>query len=259
MARIELQDVSLTFQVTKYGPVSFRDWVATKLAPRYAPTVKQVRALRNVNLRVDDGDRLGIVGLNGAGKSTLLRVLADIYPPTAGTRRVEGRISSLFDILLGFQAHATGWDNIRYRSYLQGETPRSVRKKIKAIGEFSGLGPYLNMPVHYYSTGMRVRLAFSIATAIEPEILLVDEAIGAGDIHFRGKAKERMRGVMSGASIVVAVSHDHNMLKEICDRMVWLEHGSVRAEGPPDEIVRAYEQHAREQWYAAQRESRRAA
>src|SRR5207248_8000678 len=137
--------------------------------------ILEVRALHDVTLRAAQGDRVGIIGHNGAGKSTLLKVLAGIYPPTAGRRVVEGRISSLFDINLGFEAEATGWENIAYRSYLQGETPRTVRRKRDAIADFSELGNFLKMPVRYYSAGMMVRLAFSIATAIDPEILLIDE------------------------------------------------------------------------------------
>src|SRR5262249_42140244 len=126
---------------------------------------------RDVSLRVGEGERLGIIGPNGAGKSTLLKVLAGIYPPTQGRRVVEGQISSLFDLTLGFEADSNGWDNIHYRSYLQGETPRGVRAKLAAIAEFSELGHFLDMPVRYYSAGMMVRLAFAIATAIEPQIL----------------------------------------------------------------------------------------
>jgi len=241
MADVELDKVSVTFRITRYGPVSFRDWLCARLAPRFGDCINEVHALKNVSLRLDHGDRVGIVGRNGAGKSTLLKVLAGIYPPTTGRRRVEGRISSLFNILLGFEPDATGWENIRYRGYLQGESRASLRAKMKAIADFSELGPHLDTPVRYYSTGMRMRLGFSIATAIEPEILLVDEALSAGDLYFREKAKARIRAVMSSASIVVAVSHDHSILKGLCDRLIWLDQGTIQAEGSPDEVIRAYE------------------
>ena len=148
----------------------------------YRQTVNPLRvvpALHDVSFVLRPGDRLGIIGRNGAGKSTLLKLLAGIYPPTSGRRHVEGRISSLFEIALGFEMEASGWENIMYRGYLQGETPRHIRAKIQPIAEFSELGEFLNMPVRYYSAGMMVRLAFSIATAIEPEILIVDEVLSA--------------------------------------------------------------------------------
>ncbi len=159
----------------------------------------EVRALEGINLRVGEGERLGIVGSNGAGKSTLLKLLAGIYPPTAGRREVRGRISSLFEISLGFEADATGWENIAYRGYLQGETPRSIRGKIKPIADFSELGKFLDMPVRYYSAGMMIRLAFSIATAVEPEILIIDEVLAAGDAAFQTKARDRMRNLIARA------------------------------------------------------------
>jgi lipopolysaccharide transport system ATP-binding protein len=242
MARVELENASVTFRITERGPVSLRDWVRARFAPRFGNPIMEVRALNDVSLRFSDGDRVGIIGHNGAGKSTLLKVLADIYPLTSGVRQVQGRVSSLFNVMFGFEAQATGWDNIRYCGYLQGESRKSMLAKIKEIGEFSELGDYLRMPVQYYSTGMRIRLGFSIATAIQPDILLVDEALGAGDLQFRAKAKARIRSVMSSASIVVAVSHEHKMLSQICDRMIWLNQGSIVADGASAEVIRAYRQ-----------------
>ncbi|MGH7193465.1 MAG: ABC transporter ATP-binding protein, partial [Candidatus Saccharimonadales bacterium] len=173
----------------------------------------------------------------------LLRLLAGIYPPTSGQRRVSGQISSLFDIALGFEADATGWENIGYRSYLQGETPRTIRDKIDAIAEFSELGDFLNMPVRYYSAGMSVRLAFAIATAIEPEILLVDEVLSVGDLAFQEKARHRMREMMSKAKIIIMVSHDLGAIAKLCDRAVWMDHGTIRLSGPTAEVIAAYERH----------------
>ena len=241
MALVEVENGSVTFRITQDGPVSVRDLLCAKFAPRFGNSIMEVRALNNVDLHLRDGDRLGVIGRNGAGKSTLLRVLADVYPLTSGVRRVQGRVSSLFNVLFGFQPYATGWENIRYCGYLQGESRKSMREKIKAIGDFSELGDHLRMPVQYYSTGMRMRLGFSIATTIEPDILLVDEALSAGDLYFRAKAKERIRSVMSGASVAVVVSHDHKTLREFCDRLIWLDNGWIQAEGTADEVIRAYE------------------
>jgi ABC-type polysaccharide/polyol phosphate transport system ATPase subunit len=240
MARVTLEKASLTFQVTRNGPVRLRDWLIDRLRPQRSPILR-VHALREVDLALADGDRLGIVGHNGAGKSTLLKVLADVYPLTSGRRDVEGCVSSLFDLSLGFEMDATGRENIAFRGYLQGETRRGVRRKMQEVAEFSELGRYLDVPVRYYSDGMRIRLAFSIATAIHPDVLLIDEAFNAGDASFRRKARNRLSEVMQRASIVVAVSHDHDVLTRMCDRVLWLDQGQVRAIGRPSEVIEACE------------------
>ena len=200
-----------------------------------------LHALDGVNLSATDGDRIGVIGHNGAGKSTLLKLLAGIYPPTRGTRRVEGKICSLFDITLGFEPDATGRENIMYRAYLQGETPRTLRAKIAEIEDFCELGEFLNTPVRYYSAGMAVRLAFSIATAIEPQILLVDEVLAVGDLEFQQKATERMRGMMKQAEIIIMVSHDLTSLARFCERGIWLDHGRVRLDAPMADVIAAYQ------------------
>src|SRR5262249_24199887 len=171
---------------------------------------------------------------------TILKLSAGIYPPTEGQRVVEGQISSLFDIALGFEQDASGWENIAYRGYLQGETPGTIKDKIQGIADFSELGEFLNMPVRYYSAGMLVRLAFSIATAIEPEILLVDEVLSVGDMAFQNKARQRMREMMAKARLIVMVSHDLINLAQFCTRGIWLDHGSLRMDGPMDSVVAAY-------------------
>jgi ABC-type polysaccharide/polyol phosphate transport system ATPase subunit len=240
MARIELKDVNLTFRVRKERGMRLKDFILKGLFLSSKNPFMEVRALQSINLRLDQGDRLGIIGHNGAGKSTILKLLAGIYTPTSGRRRVEGRISSLFDIALGFEGEASGWENIAYRSYLQGETPASVRAKKQAIADFSELGDFLNMPVRYYSAGMMVRLAFSIATAIDPEILLVDEVLSVGDLSFQHKARERMREMMARAHLMVVVSHDLSALPQLCDRAVWLDHGRIVMTGACADVIAAY-------------------
>ena len=242
MAVIELDNVELVFRVRRFGRVSLKEYLLHGLFRRSKQATFEVRALEGVNLRVGDGDRIGVIGHNGAGKSTLLKLLAGVYPPTSGRRLVRGRVSSLFEIGLGFEPDATGWENIAYRGYLQGETPTSIRQKMQPIAEFSELGEFLDVPVRYYSSGMLVRLAFSIATAIEPDILLVDEVLSAGDLAFQAKARQRIRTLMSSARAVVVVSHDLESLGRLCDRVLWLDHGTVRAFGPQEEIIAAYAQ-----------------
>jgi len=245
MARIELDKVSLTFRVRPGGRTSLKEFVIRHMFRRSAIPTMKIRALRDISLRVGDGERLGIIGHNGAGKSTLLKLLAGIYPPTRGRCLVHGRISSLFDIFLGFEGDATGWDNIRYRGYLQGETARSVTAKMDAIADFCDLGKFLDMPVRYYSAGMIVRLAFSIATAIDPEVLLVDEVLNVGDMAFQAKARQRMRDMMASARLIVMVSHDLESLAGFCERCLWLDHGRVRQDGPSADVIAAYTQAVR--------------
>src|SRR5207253_10080235 len=247
MASIELDRVSLIFRVRQQYQITFKEYVLKHLFRPDRNPVTAVPALRDVSLRVGDGERIGILGANGSGKSTLLRLLAGVYYPTSGKRRVKGKISSLFDLALGFEMESSGWKNIRYRGFLQGETPQSLKAKMEEIAEFSDLGKFLDMPVRYYSAGMMVRLAFSIATAIEPEILLVDEVLCAGDLAFQAKAQQRMRDMMSKARIIVIVSHDLGSLPKLCERGIWLDHGRIQREGPIDEVIAAYVDHVTEQ------------
>ena len=240
MASINLDRLGLTFRVKPQGGISLKEFLVRRLLHGSYKRAMKVRALRDVTLQIKEGERVAFIGHNGAGKSTLLKVLAGVYPPTKGTRRVSGRVSSLFDISLGFEPEATGWENIAFRGYLQGETRRSIRAKIQPIADFSELGDFLNMPVRYYSAGMLVRLAFSIATAIEPEILLVDEVLGVGDMAFQAKAHQRMKDMMSKARLIVMVSHDLASLAKFCNRGVWMDHGQVRQDGPIDEVIAAY-------------------
>lgn len=240
MAKIELDEVSLSFDIRQASKITLKEFVVQQMFRRSRKPRMQVRALQNVSFEIGEGERVGIIGHNGAGKSTLLRLLAGIYPPSSGCRTVEGRISSLFDIALGFESEASGWENIGFRSYLQGETPKSIKDKILPIAEFSELGDFLQMPVRYYSAGMAVRLAFSIATAIEPEILLVDEVLSVGDMAFQDKARRRMYEMMSKAKIIVMVSHDLGSIKKLCDKAIWMDHGTVREIGPTASVIAAY-------------------
>jgi ABC-type polysaccharide/polyol phosphate transport system ATPase subunit len=240
MARIELDKVSLTFRVRQHRRVTLKEFLVRQMFRRSVNPLIEVRALQDVSLSIREGERLGIIGHNGAGKSTLLKLLAGIYPPTRGRRVVEGQISSLFDLALGFEMDGTGWENIAYRSYLQGRTPKEVRANLQSYADFSELGRFLDMPVRYYSAGMMVRLAFSISTAIEPEILLIDEVLSAGDMAFQQKAQQRMRDMMAKARLIVLVSHDLNSIAKLCDQVVWMDHGQVRMLGPSAGVIAAY-------------------
>ena len=244
MAQIILDKACLHFRVRKHRRLSFKDYIVRHLLRRGTDNpVLEVRALEDLSLDIQDGDRVGVIGHNGAGKSTLLRLMAGIYPPTTGRRIVEGKICSLFDISLGFEPDASGWDNIAYRGYLQGETPTSLKRKTQEIAEFSELGEFLNMSVRYYSAGMALRLAFSVATAVEPEVLLVDEVLSVGDMAFYNKARDRMREMMNSARLMVMVGHDLGAIADSTSKVIWMDRGRVKMQGRPDEVIGAYKRH----------------
>ena len=203
MTLIQLDDVGLRFQVRRFGRISLKEYLLQGLFRRSKKATFEVQALEHINLTVDEGDRLGIIGHNGAGKSTLLKLLAGIYPPTAAaawSTDTSARCST--SPWASSPTPAAGKTSCTAASS-RAKRPRSIRAKMQPIAEFSELGDFLNMPVRYYSAGMMVRLAFSIATAIEPEILIVDEVLSAGDLAFQTKARERMQALMSSARAVI--------------------------------------------------------
>ena len=205
-----------------------------------------VHALKDLNLTFQDGERIAVIGHNGAGKSSLLKMLAGIYPPASGKLIVDGRISSMFELATGFEMESNGWDNIYLRGLMLGETPKEIKAKMREIAEFSELGDFLNMPVKYYSSGMFLRLAFSVSTAIEPDILLLDEVVAAGDAAFIEKATQRMKHMVDTAKIMVFVTHSMIQAQEMCNRCIWLERGMVMADGTPADVVKEYMHSVRE-------------
>ncbi|MCA8020414.1 ABC transporter ATP-binding protein [Burkholderia metallica] len=200
-----------------------------------------VRALDNVDLRLESGDRIGLIGHNGAGKSTLLRTMAGIYPPTAGTVTRSGKVVPLLDISLGMDENSTGLQNIRLRGLLLGMSDAEIREKQREISDFCELGDYLDLPIRTYSSGMRVRLAFAVSTAVDAEILLLDEVMGVGDAAFMQKAEQRLADLHSRAEIVVLAMHSNHEIRRVCNKALWMERGRVRAFGAVEEVVSAYE------------------
>jgi histidinol-phosphate phosphatase family protein len=199
-----------------------------------------VRALDRVSLRLRHGDQLGIVGHNGAGKSTLLRVLGGVYEPSQGRVTIDGRVSSLFTTSPGLDIDDTGYENIITCGLFLGMTRKEIARKLSDIDAFAELGDYLDLPVRTYSAGMLTRLAFAIATAIDPEILLLDEGIGAGDARFATKARERIEMLIARSSIMVLASHSDKLIRQMCNRVVLLDRGRVVADGAPDEVLEEY-------------------
>jgi ABC-type polysaccharide/polyol phosphate transport system ATPase subunit len=245
MAHIEFADVNLEYPLRENQSITLKEFVLRGVFLRkLTERVKSIKALSDITFEIRDGERIGIVGLNGAGKSTLLRTIGGIYPIKTGVRRVQGSICSLFDITYGFEQEATGWQNIYHRSYLQGETPRTIKPKLKEIEEFTELGKFLDLPIRCYSTGMLMRLAFAVATARCPEILLIDEVFSTGDLIFQKKAEARMRDFLHQAEIVVMVGHNLEFLKEFCTRVIWMHRGKIQAIGPTKEIIQTYTREA---------------
>jgi len=200
-----------------------------------------VRALENVSLQFEHGDRVALIGHNGAGKTTMLRVLAGVYEPTNGYIVSSGKIAALSDIMLGIDIESTGHENISIRGRLLGLSQKEVEERRDEIAEFSGLGEYLDMPVRTYSSGMVLRLAFAVSTSVVPDILLLDEWIGAGDATFLSKAEERLNRLVGETGILVLATHSLSLASRVCNRAVWMEHGSVRVQGPIDDVIQAYE------------------
>lgn len=199
-----------------------------------------VHAIKNMNLEIKEGERVSIIGHNGAGKSTFLKMISGIYPPTNGILNVSGKISSMFELSTGFEMESSGWDNIYLRGLMLGETPSSIKEKMKEIAEFSELGEFLDMPVKYYSSGMFVRLAFSVSTAIKPDILLLDEIVAAGDASFLKKAEKRMNEMIDVAKIMVLVTHSMKTAKDLTNRCLWFEKGKIVMDGKPKEVIKEY-------------------
>ncbi len=202
-----------------------------------------IEALKSVSLEIHAGERVGLIGHNGAGKSTLLKVMAGIYPPTSGNAKTIGHVCPLFEFATGFEYNRSGWENIRIRAMLLGMLPDEIEAKLPEIAKFSELGQFLDYPVRTYSSGMFIRLAFAVSTAVNPEILLLDEVMGAGDLSFTEKANKRMREFMDQGKILVFSSHSLDLLGEYCTRTIWLDHGVVKEDGPTQTVVNQYKHH----------------
>jgi ABC-type polysaccharide/polyol phosphate transport system ATPase subunit len=203
--------------------------------------LSRVLALKGINLHVKEGDRLGLVGVNGAGKTTLMRVMAGVMKPVRGRVCRVGLTSSLFDVSLGMNAEANGWDNITLRGLFLGLTPAEVRARTEEIVAFSGLTPeQMVRPVRTYSSGMQVKLAFAISTSVYPDILLLDEWIWVGDASYRDKAHFRMTDIVQQSRILVIASHVDDVIRALCNRVVCLRDGQVIADGPVEETLAFY-------------------
>lgn len=202
---------------------------------------KKLTVLDNVSFSVRKGETLGIIGENGAGKSTLLKILAKTLSPTGGSFEVNGRISSLLELGSGFHPEFTGLDNIFFYGSLRGIDRAEMDRKVEEIIAFSELGNFINYPVKTYSSGMFVRLAFSVATAVDPDVLIIDEVLSVGDLHFQKKSTDRILSFREGGKTIAFCSHELFHVARICDRVIWLKNGKIHREGEPLEVIQEYE------------------
>jgi ABC-type polysaccharide/polyol phosphate transport system ATPase subunit len=238
---IQLKKVTVKFKIYRDPLPSLKDWATNHLfghVERNAYT--EFFALNNIDLDVREGTRLGILGMNGAGKSTLLKTIAGIYHPHEGMITVRGRLTPLMELGAGFDPNQTGRENIYLNGAMLGFSPSEMKKRETSIAEFSELKDFLDLPVKYYSTGMYGRLAFSIATMTDPQILLIDEVFATGDAHFVEKSSRRILDLVERSKAVLIVSHNMEQIQKLCSRVVVLHKGKLVNDGKPSEMIDFY-------------------
>ena len=239
---ITVDNVSVHFRMDKNHTTSLKEWVVSFLKGKQQ--YEEFHALENVTFDVKRGEIFGVIGRNGAGKSTLLKVVSGIYKPTSGKAVSAGRIAPMLELGSGFDMELSGHDNIFLNGAILGFTEDFLQQKYDEIVAFSELGEFIHQPIKTYSSGMMMRLAFSVATIVEPEILIVDEILAVGDASFQQKSRARMLELMQGGTTVLFVSHSMDQIREMCDRVLWLDHGTVKMIGPTQEVCDAYEENA---------------
>lgn len=235
---IEVNDVSMRFRMNSDRIMSLKEFVTTALRGRL--DYREFTALDHVSFTVKKGETLGLIGRNGAGKSTMLKVISGILKPTEGSVVCHGNVVPMLELGSGFDMDLTGRENIFLNGAILGYSEEFLKEKYEEIVEFSELGQFIEAPIRNYSSGMLARLAFSIATVVQPEILIVDEILSVGDAQFQEKSKRRMLELMGGGTTVLFVSHSIEQIREMCNRVVWLERGSVRADGVTGEVCDRY-------------------
>ena len=239
MTVIRLDDVSLRYRLAKQRIPSLKEYAIHML--RGALVYQELWALREVSFSIEQGEVVGIVGRNGAGKSTLLKVISGILKPTRGRLQVRGRVSPLLELGTGFDFELTGRENVMLNALLLGHSRREVRERFDSIVDFAELGEFIDVPLRNYSSGMAARLGFSIATAWDPEVLILDEVLVVGDAAFQQKCHVRVREVLASGATVLMVSHVGKLLIQECSRCLWLAEGQLIGDGKPAEVLAQYE------------------
>jgi len=235
---VKVDHLSVTYRTT----VERRPTLKRRLVQlgRGGRAVREIRALKDVSFEVPHGAVLGVIGVNGAGKSTLMRAVAGILPPTEGRIEVNGRVSTLLALGVGFNGNLTGRENVILGGLAAGLTREELKEKYAEIAEFAELGDFMDMPMRTYSSGMYGRLAFSVSVNLEPDILLVDEALAAGDARFKRKSSEKMRELCARAHTILLVSHALRSVRELCDEVIWMHKGELVLRGDADSVIKAY-------------------
>jgi ABC-2 type transport system ATP-binding protein len=242
MVSIDVWNAAVDFPIFDAKSRSLKKIVLGKVGGKIGTEGKVpiIEALRDITLHLEHGDRVGLVGHNGAGKSTLLRLLAGIYEPTRGSARIQGKVAPVFDLGVGMDPEISGYENIIIRGLFLGMTRKEMEKRTDDIAEFTELGDYLSMPLRTYSTGMRVRLALGVVTSIDPEILLLDEGIGAVDAAFLEKARDRLNDLVKRSGLLVFASHSDEFLLELCNSAIWMDEGRIKQQGSLREVLTSY-------------------
>jgi ABC-type polysaccharide/polyol phosphate transport system ATPase subunit len=236
--RIRVQDVSVTYRTSLERRPTLKGTLVR--LGRRERVVREVKAVREVSFAVPHGQVLGVVGANGAGKSTLMRTMAGILPPTTGRVEVEGRVSTLLALGVGFNRKLSGRENVILGGLAAGLSREQLKAKYDEIVAFAELEDFMDMPMRTYSSGMYGRLAFSVAVNMDPDILLIDEALSVGDAKFRKKSFEKMRELCSEDRTIVLVSHALGSIEELCDQAIWIHKGELQMEGEPSDVIHAY-------------------
>lgn len=240
MSQITVENLVINFRRYHDNSPSLKDCIANLIQTSKKALYSEFSAVKNVSFQINAGDRVGIIGHNGAGKSTLLKGLCSIYEPASGEVTISGRIAPLLEIGAGFHPEFTGRENIYLNGAILGFSKQELAVIEPQVIAFSELEEFIDTPVKYYSTGMYMRLAFSLATAMQPEILILDEIFAGGDAAFLAKARRRMHDLVNNADIMILVSHDHELVRSLCNRVLWMDHGELIADGAPDLIVNRY-------------------
>jgi len=236
---IDVDHLSMEFKVTKDKIDTLKEFIIRTIK-RNKEEQKKIKVLDDISFKVYKGDKLGILGFNGAGKSTLLKIMSGIYEPTSGSIKTYGKIAPLLELGAGFDKNYTGKNNIYLNGAMLSLDENFLKEKYDEIVEFSELGEFINYPIKNYSSGMRSKLGFSIATLINPDILIIDEILSVGDIKFKKKSAEKINSMMEEGVTVLLVSHSINQIRKICDRCIWLENGKIKMEGDAEDVCDAY-------------------
>ena len=236
---IKVNNVSVRYKLYYDRISSIKEYIISIIKNKIQ--YEEFWALKNISFKIKKGEVYGILGRNGAGKSTLLKVISKILKPTTGSVRIDGSIAPLLELGSGFDFDLTGRENIYLNGAILGHSKKFLESKIDEIIEFSELGKFIDVPIRNYSSGMVVRLAFSIATIANPDVLIVDEILAVGDMHFQEKSRNRMLELINSGTTVLFVSHDTNQVREICNKAIWIENGEIKEIGNASDVCSQYE------------------